>query len=271
MSTILCFGDSNTWGTMPQTPLRPNARYDEHQRWTMLLQKALGNSYTIIEEGQPSRTVVHNAPFNINKSGLRSLQQAMVEYSPALVLIMLGTNDLKAKFNLTPLAHSIWKMLRLRPSNFPTIRIAQLADLLSKKTRLFSEVIATETVRELQKLFQVKASKYWNTHYQFGEPVATNSEKKLGTGTINNLIINVIVPFTFVYGKAQQNEKMVDKAVQLLENIKAENNTIIRKWNTLGVESKNAMQTQSLIELKNNYCSHKKCLNCNVGNKLLQG
>lgn len=101
MSTILCFGDSNTWGTMPQTPLRPNARYDEHQRWTMLLQKALGNSYTIIEEGQPSRTVVHNAPFNINKSGLRSLQQAMVEYSPALVLIMLGTNDLKAKFNLT--------------------------------------------------------------------------------------------------------------------------------------------------------------------------
>ncbi|MFB0926027.1 MAG: DUF2851 family protein, partial [Vicingaceae bacterium] len=88
--------------------------------------------------------------------------------------------------------------------------------------------------------------------------------------TINSIIINVIVPFTFVYGKQNQKEEMVDKSLKLLESVKAESNSIINKWNELGVKISNAMQTQSLLELNNNYCSQKKCLNCSIGNKILQ-
>lgn len=177
---------------------------------------------------------------------------------------------LKSKFGLTPLDKSLWKLLRLRPSNFPTIRIAQLASLLSNNTRLFSKIIETESVKELQQLFYVQASEYWKSHYQFREAVKENKVKKIGINTINNIIINVIVPFTFVYGKVKQNEKLVEKSLNLLENIKAEDNSIIKNWSDLGVKSGNAMQTQSLLELKNNYCSQKKCLNCSIGNQIIQ-
>jgi len=177
---------------------------------------------------------------------------------------------LKSKFDLTPLDKSLWKLLRLRPANFPTIRIAQLAYLLSNHTRLFTKVIETGFVKELQQYFKVQASGYWDTHYQFGIKVKDKKIKKIGINTINNIIINVIVPFTFVYGKAKQNEELVNKSLNLLENTKAENNSIIKNWTELGVKSANAMQTQSLIELKNNYCSQKKCLTCSIGNTLLQ-
>ena len=122
----------------------------------------------------------------------------------------------------------------------------------------------------MQELFYVQASEYWDTHYQFGELGKDEQQKKIGINTINNIIINVIVPFTFVYGKANQDEKLVNKALKLLENIKAENNSIIKNWTELGVKSSNAMHTQSLLELKNNYCSQKKCLNCSIGNKIIQ-
>ncbi len=177
---------------------------------------------------------------------------------------------LKSKFRLTAIDKSLWKLLRLRPNNFPTIRIAQLANLLSNHTRLFNKIIEIESVNELQELFYVQASAYWNTHYRFGVVVKDNKVKKIGINTVNNIIINVIVPFTFVYAKAKQNEELVNKSLNLLENIKAENNFIVEKFAQLGVKSSNAMQTQSLIELKNNYCSQKKCLNCSIGNKILQ-
>ncbi len=179
-------------------------------------------------------------------------------------------NFLKSKFALTPLDSSMWKLLRLRPSNFPSLRISQVSNLLSKKTRLFSKIIEAESVIDIQEFFKVEASEYWNSHYQFGKLVEENKKKKIGINTINSIIINVIVPFTFVYGKQNQKEELVDKALKLLESVKAENNAIIKKWNELGVKTNNAMQTQSLIELKTNYCSQKKCLNCGIGNKILQ-
>ena len=176
----------------------------------------------------------------------------------------------KSKFKLNSFDKSLWKLLRLRPSNFPTIRIAQLSSLLNNQTRLFAKIIELESVKEIQQLFQVEASEYWNRHYQFGVEAKDDNVKSVGVNTINNIIINVIVPFTFVYGKAKKNEALVNKSLSLLESITAENNSIIKNWTTLGVKSKNAMETQSLIELKNNYCSQKKCLNCSIGSKIIQ-
>ena len=177
---------------------------------------------------------------------------------------------LKNKFHLNPFDKSLWKLLRLRPSNFPAIRISQMAQLLNNNSRLCSKIIETETVSEIQNFFAVSASQYWNTHYQFNVQAKQNRIKNLGKNTINNIIINVIVPFTFVYGKIKQDENLTDKALNLMENIKPENNAIIKKWAELGLKPDNAMQTQSLIELKNNYCSPKKCLNCSIGNKIFQ-
>ncbi len=177
---------------------------------------------------------------------------------------------LKSKFGLTPLDKSLWKLLRLRPGNFPTIRIAQLANLLNKHARLFSKIIEADSVLDLQQLFYVQASEYWDSHYQFGAAVKESKIKKFGINTVNNIIINVIVPFTFVYGKAKQDENLIDKSINFLENIKAENNSTIKKWKELGVKSSNALYSQSLLELKNDYCSQKKCLNCSIGNQIIQ-
>lgn len=177
---------------------------------------------------------------------------------------------LKAKFSLQPIDKSLWKLLRLRPANFPTIRISQLANLLNNQTRLFAKVLNVTDVKEVEKLFKTETSAYWKNHYQFGVAAEKSSIKKVGKTLINALIINVIIPFLFVYGKQKQEEKLMDKALFFLENIKSESNSIISKWEELDVISSNAMQSQALLELKNNYCSQKKCLNCNIGNKILQ-
>jgi len=177
---------------------------------------------------------------------------------------------LKTKFSLLAMDDSLWKLLRLRPSNFPAIRISQIASLLNLQTRLFSKIIEAKNVKELQLLFKVQASKYWDSHYQFGVLAKNSKVKRIGVATINNIIINVIVPFLFLYSKSIQNEGLTEKSLQFLEEIKSESNTIIKKWNDIGVESKNAKTSQALLELKTKYCSQKKCLNCNVGNKLLQ-
>ncbi len=177
---------------------------------------------------------------------------------------------LKAKFSLQPIDKSLWKLLRLRPANFPTIRISQLANLLNNETRLFSKILEANTVKEIEKLFSTETSEYWKAHYQFGVEAEKVSTKNVGKTLINTLIINVVVPFLFVYGKQKQDEKLIDKALNFLENIKSESNTIIKKWKDIKVVSTNAMQSQALLELKNNYCSQKKCLNCNVGSKILQ-
>ena len=176
---------------------------------------------------------------------------------------------LKNKFKLTPLNKSIWKFLRMRPANFPTIRISQLANLLSKTPRLFNAVIEATSCQEVANLFTSTASKYWDTHYQFGMESTHKQIKKIGASTLNNIMINVVVPMIFVYGKSINNEELTHKSIQWLSQLKPEKNAILSKWATLNIDIKNAMDTQALIELKNNYCSEKKCLNCSIGNKLL--
>jgi hypothetical protein len=177
---------------------------------------------------------------------------------------------LKAKFNLKPLDKSMWKLLRLRPNNFPTIRISQLAHLMSLNSRLFSKIIEAKTLKQLQEYFKINASSYWDKHYQFAIESTKANIKSVGVNTINSIIINVVVPFIFVYGKVKANEKLTDKSLDILQSTYSESNSIIKNWKEIGVKSENAMQSQALIELKNNYCFKKKCLNCNVGNYILR-
>lgn len=177
---------------------------------------------------------------------------------------------LASKFLLTPLDQSVWKFLRLRPANFPTLRIAQLANLLAKEPRLFSKILSTNSVQELHKMFELTASKYWDNHYQFGVLQSKNLSKKTGKLMIDSLIINVVVPILFVYATTTQHEELKNKAIQFLEKLTSEKNTILLNFEKLGVKSRNALHSQALIELKTNYCFQKKCLNCSIGNSLIK-
>jgi hypothetical protein len=159
--------------------------------------------------------------------------------------------------------------MRLRPINFPTIRIAQLAMLIHHSSALFSHILETENTDELRKLFDITASSYWDTHYRFNKPSGKNHQKAFGEKAFKNLIINVIVPMLFVYGDKHIDQAMKDRALFFLEKLDPEDNQIIRKWNESGIGSQTAFETQALLQLKNNYCDNKKCLNCQLGTKII--
>lgn len=176
---------------------------------------------------------------------------------------------LQQKHQLVPIRKETWKFLRLRPANFPTIRIAQFAQLIFQSAHLFSKMLVAKNVKELENMFELKLSNYWQTHYVFGKE-STKRNKSLGINTIHLLIINTICPFLFLYGKMKDEDAYKEKALQLLEELAPEKNSITKKWQELGVSIENAYQSQALIELKNEYCAKKKCLECGIGNKILK-
>jgi len=176
---------------------------------------------------------------------------------------------LKKKFQLNSIDGHLWKLSKMRPVNFPTTRLAQFAALIHQSSHLFSKVISAKNPKELYKLFEVAASPFWNTHYTF-DANAHHLKKNLGKGAIENLIINTIVPFIFVYGKHYGNEDKCDLALQLLEKINPEKNSITNLWSTLGLSPENGLQSQALIELKNNNCDLKKCLQCGIGHYIIK-
>ena len=160
--------------------------------------------------------------------------------------------------------------LRMRPAAFPTIRLAQLAMLITKSTHLFSKIKEIENIKEVQELLNVTANDYWHYHYQFDE--ATNHQpKNLGTQMINNIIINTIIPVLFAYGLHNKEEVYKTKAIQWLQQLQPEQNTITKAWKTSGIGNTSAFDSQSLIQLTNFYCKEKNCLACAVGNKVLKG
>ncbi len=176
---------------------------------------------------------------------------------------------LKTKFDLKPIDSHLWKFLRLRPSNFPTIRIAQFAQLIYKSSKLFSKILENKEVTEIRNLFTITASKAWDYHYVFDKE-SKKRVKNLGKSAIDNILINTVSLFLFVYGMKKSNESYQNRALELLENIKPENNAIIRNWKEIDINIDNAFYSQSLIQLNNEYCIKQRCLHCQIGNKLVR-
>lgn len=175
---------------------------------------------------------------------------------------------LRAKYQLLPIPKVVWKYLRLRPANFPTIRIAQFAVLIHQSAHLFSKVLEAQKLSELVALFDVDVSEYWELRYQFDKK-ASKVIRKLGKSTIHTLIINVIVPFIFLYGKKRDDSKLQQKALEFLDEIPAEKNSIIQGWENLGEKFKTASKTQAFIQLKTNYCTQQRCMECPIGSAVL--
>ncbi len=161
-----------------------------------------------------------------------------------------------------------WKFLRLRPANFPTVRISQLATLLSQEQNLFSLLCHSKADLPLKRL-AVKPSAYWQQHYHFHKP-ARKTVPGLGKSSIENILINTVAPLMASYALEKDQSAYMDKAIALLENLKAENNRIIKMWKELDMTVQHAQDTQALIELYQSYCQAKKCLQCSIGLNLVQ-
>ena len=157
----------------------------------------------------------------------------------------------------------------MRPSNFPTVRLAQLAMLVHESLHLFSKIKESKDVKSIKTLLQVTANDYWHYHYSFDEVTAFR-KKKLGEQMIDNILINTVVPILFAYGQYHQEEEYKEKALRWLDQIKAEKNAITKGFTFLQIENKTAFDSQALIQLKNEYCNKKRCLDCSVGNKLIR-
>lgn len=176
---------------------------------------------------------------------------------------------LKQKFGLMPLNKHNWKFLRLRPANFPTIRLAQFAQLIYNSKALFSQVIEAKDISELKNLFNIELSDFWKNHYQLNKKTTKKRSKNLGNQAIETLILNVVLPFYYLYGKHSNKPELIDKCLEFFEKLKSENNKITRVFEDLNWKPKNALQSQAQIQLKNNYCDPKRCLDCSIGISIL--
>ena len=162
-----------------------------------------------------------------------------------------------------------WRFLRLRPANFPSLRLAQLGSILHHRQNIFSAVLECEDIKSLIQLFTVPPSSYWLSHYQFTKK-AKSAEHELGRSSIENIIINTVVPVWAAYGKLSDEQSYVDRAVQVLQQLPEEENKITRSWKNIGMTTQTAFDSQALIELYNSFCQQKSCLNCAIGASLMR-
>lgn len=176
---------------------------------------------------------------------------------------------LKQKYQLQPLSANHWKFMRMRPANFPSVRIAQWATLLFRTGQLFSKMLVAQNLREIENAFVVELSNYWQTHFRFDKASKKNA-KSLGKTRIHLLVINIIAPFIFLYGKKRGADIYQERALRLMEAVPAESNHIVAEWRALGITAKQAGQSQALLQLKNSYCNEKRCLDCAIGCSILK-
>ena len=171
---------------------------------------------------------------------------------------------LQHKFGLTPISHAQWRFGRLRPQNFPHVRLSQLARLYSERRADFSLLTETSGLDALRALFRIGVTNYWRTHYAFGEE-SRESDKTLQTSSLNLLLINTVSPLLFACGRQRMDEDLAERAFALLEQLPAERNYITRCWECAGIKAAHAADSQALIQLRQHYCDGKDCLRCQFG------
>jgi hypothetical protein len=241
-----------------------------------LLFKAFGFSINSI----PFELLAKSIPFKVIEQQRKSLlhTEALLfgqagflneESNDSYIISLQKEYDfLRNKFSLTPIESQTWKFLRLRPANFPSIRLAQLSQLLQVPGHLSDYLLSVKELSLLIKQFDVQASSYWDTHFFPGKPTS-GSPKKLGLPSIHIIIINMVIPFLFAYGKCFGNDENCERALNWLEELPPEDNRILRGWSALGIKPNNAFYSQALLQLKTMYCDKKRCLHCAIGNALL--
>jgi hypothetical protein len=177
---------------------------------------------------------------------------------------------LKNKHNLVTMDNSLWKYAKLRPGNFPSIRIAQVAALLSKYQSLWEVFITLEDIKDIYSVFDITASEYWDNHYVFGKISPNIVSKRLGKTAVDSLIINVLSSMIFTYSIYRGDETLRERAIYFLEVLAAESNSIVNEWIECGIKPNNALESQALLHLQSEYCANKRCLKCAIGNEVIE-
>ncbi|MCQ2959133.1 MAG: DUF2851 family protein [Bacteroidales bacterium] len=175
---------------------------------------------------------------------------------------------LQKKYNLTPISSTWWKFARMRPYNFPTIKISQLANILFSINYLTTFIVEAKSIKKVSNLFNCQTDSFWETHYSFNKQSPKHTTY-LGKQAIETLLINTIIPFLYTYGKEHNNEELKQRAYDFLISIKQENNSIVTKWKESGIKISNAFDTQGLLQLYNCYCKKGLCTRCSIGHIVL--
>lgn len=175
---------------------------------------------------------------------------------------------LRKKYGVKPIARQL-SLLRLRPANFPAIRLSQLAGLFHLHPDLFAALIKIPTIVDMSRFLKVDANDYWNDHYRF-DVKSSFKIKSLGKQMELHLIINVIIPLLYTYGRRENQPAIIDKVYGWMNSLPSEKNKILNSFSTLGLKASNAADAQALLQLKKSYCDEKRCLSCSIGNVILK-
>lgn len=267
---------------LEEKALRFEQRLEKNKNdWEETCYQMLARNFGTSVNAEPFERLAQNTSFTILRKHIQNVQQIEALLFGQAGFLQAGFKEiyphqlqseyvfLQKKYAIEPIKKLEWKFLRLRPANFPTIRLSQFANFISKHDRIFQTLLETKNILQLRKFFSCEASAYWKEHYSFKKASPVKSTA-LGKSTINLLVINTVAPLLYLYGKRTGTQSYITQATDMLENIAAEKNSITAQWNKLGIETKSAADSQALIFLKKEYCSQKRCLECAIGNAVLQ-
>jgi len=267
--------------------LEEKARYtktflvDYNQDWETAFYITLCRYMGARVNTEPFEALAKNLPLHIlhkNKDDLHKVESLIYGVSGMLevnytdeyfINLKSEWKFLSKKYALSNIPPVMWKFSKMRPPNFPTVRLAQLAQILGKHPTIFAMMLDETEPTKLREIFEVTASTYWDQHYRFDTISKEERAKSLTSSFIDLILINVVSPVLFLYGLEKGQPEYGERAINLLETLTSEKNSVISKWKSLGISSDTALDSQSLIHLKSKYCDHKKCLSCNIGNKIV--
>lgn len=253
---------------------------ETENNWEAVLFCMLAKNFGLNTNGETFLKMARSIPFAVIRkesaevANLEGLFFGMTDLMP-LRAEDNYTKDLKNRFDYLSKKHQLKKIhiepvqfFKHRPDNFPTIRLAQFAMLYHRHQNLFSKVILVKSLKDLHQLFDITISDYWQSHYQFDKE-SPKKKKQFSKSFIDLLVINTIVPIQFAYTRSQGKE-MSESLLNLLREVAPEKNIIIEKFSGFGIKAKNSFESQSLLQLKNEYCNYSKCLQCAIGIQLLK-
>ena len=253
---------------------------DSNNDWEAVLFCMLAKNFGLNTNGLAFLDMAKGIPFSVIRKEAFSLEKLEALFFGQANMLSYDFQDqyakilsqeydyLAHKYKLKEKGYTSVAFFKHRPDNFPTIRLAQLAALYHKEHNLFSKLIQTNSLSDLYRLFDVSVSEYWDTHYNF-DKISSKKRKKISTSFMDLLILNTIVPIKFAYNKFR-NQANEETLLSIVEAIPSEKNAIIEKFKGIGVISTSAFESQALLQLKNEYCEAKKCLQCAIGLQLLK-
>lgn len=220
--------------------------------------------YSVLTKVQTNSDYVHALFFG--QAGFLSINSK----DPFIQTLQKEYAFLQSKYNLEPIASSIFKFFRLRPVSFPTVRLMQLASLYAQYQNLFTFLMGSKDLKKIESIFdELNYPEFWNTHFRLDKESTVNSTKKISKELVERIIINVIIPAKFVYAK-QRGMEIVEDLLEMMRNLPAEKNTVLSGFEKMGLHPKNAFESQAYLEMKKHFCDEKKCLNCAVGLQILK-